>query len=79
MLASYLDELGVLEDASNLLGGGVAADVLFLEHFPEGRPVFDIVDDVLEDLLLSPGSVGGCRRACPTRIVFAPLLVSSLL
>src|SRR5215218_2420323 len=65
LLASGLDEPGVLEDALNFLSGGVAANILFLEHLPEVRPVLDTVDDVLKYLILSPGSVVGAEEPIP--------------
>src|SRR5829696_4077767 len=65
LLASGLDEPGVLKDPLNLLSGGVAANVLFLEHLPEVRPVLYTVDDVLKYLILSPGSVVGAEEPIP--------------
>jgi hypothetical protein len=47
LLASSLDESGVLEDALDLISGGVAVDILFLQHFSKVRPVLDTMDDVL--------------------------------
>ena len=70
LLARSLDEPGVLEDALDLLGGGIAAGVLFLQHFPEVRPVLDAVDNVLKyltwrpDLLLVPKSLSQKERFC---------------
>src|SRR5215208_6282790 len=61
LLARSLDEPGVLEDALDLLSGGIAADVLFLQHFPEVRPVLDAVDNVLKYLILAPRSVVGAE------------------
>ena len=65
LLASGLDEPGVLENPLNFLSGGVAANVLFLEHLPEVRPVLYTVDDVLKYLILSPRSVVGAEEPVP--------------
>src|SRR5215204_3546865 len=65
LLASGLDEPGVLKDPMNFLSGGVAANVLFLEHLSKVRPVLDTVDDVLKYLILSPGSVVGAKEPVP--------------
>ena len=65
LLACGLDESWVLPDAPQVLGGGVAPDVLFLEHLSEVRPVLNAVDDVLEYLILSPGSVVGAEEPIP--------------
>src|SRR5919112_1395173 len=65
LLASGLDEPGVLEDPLNFLSGGVAANVLFLEHLSKVRPVLDTVDDVLKYLILSPGAVVGAEEPVP--------------
>jgi hypothetical protein len=65
LLARSLDQPGVLKDALDLLGGGVAADVLFLQHFPEVRPILDAVDDVLKNLILPPRSVVGAEEPVP--------------
>jgi hypothetical protein len=66
LLASCLHEPGVLEYVADLGAGGIATDVLFLEHFPEVRPIPDAVDYVLEYLLLAP-RMAGAEKLLPER------------
>jgi hypothetical protein len=49
-------QLGVDENLLYLGLGAVAAHVLLLEHLSEAGSPLQAVDDVLEDLLLSPAS-----------------------
>ena len=65
LLTCGFNEPRVLEYALNLVGGGVAADILFLQHLPEIRPLFDTVDDVLEDLILTPRAVVSAKEPVP--------------
>jgi hypothetical protein len=51
-----LDEPRVFEKVLHLVGGGVAADVLFLHYVPEMGPVADAVADVLEGFTLPLGA-----------------------
>src|ERR671916_345834 len=65
LLAGGLDEPWVLPDALEVLGRGVAPDVLFSEHLSKVRPVLNAVDDVLKYLILPPGSVVGAEEPVP--------------
>jgi hypothetical protein len=65
LLACGLDEPWVLRDAPDVLGGGVAPDVLFLKDLSKVRPVLNAVDDVLKYLVLWPGSVVGAEEPVP--------------
>src|SRR5215210_664578 len=51
-LAGGLDEAWTVEYVLDLLGRGVATDVLFPQHVPEVRPIPDAMDDVLDHLAL---------------------------
>src|SRR3712207_5188391 len=59
LLAGSLDEPGVVENGLDLLGRGVAADVLLLQDVSQVRPFTYAVDDVLDylslPLITSPG------------------------
>ena len=46
LLVGGFDEPWVVEDPLDLLGGSVAADVLFLHYVPNMRPAADTVADV---------------------------------
>jgi hypothetical protein len=65
-----LDELGVFDDVLHLIRGGVAADVLFLYHFPQVRPVADAMDDVFKDPPLPVGTASSEKEPVPERLPF---------
>jgi hypothetical protein len=56
LLVGDPDEPGVIENVLDLVGGGVAANVLFLHHIPQVLPLADAVADVLEELPLPLGA-----------------------
>src|SRR5918998_2233909 len=56
-LASCLDEAGIVEYVLDLVGRGVAPDVLFPQHVPQMRTLTNPVHDVLENLPLPLGAL----------------------
>ena len=65
LLACCLHEPGMLQEAPDLISGGVATDILFLEHLPRVHPIPDAADDVLEDPRLALRSAGGAEELIP--------------
>src|SRR5215203_3965857 len=70
LLVSGLYKPRVVENVLDLVGGGVAADVPFLHHVPEVRPMADAVADVLEDLPLLLGAVPVAKEHPQERSLF---------
>jgi hypothetical protein len=52
LLVGSLDELGVVEKIFDLLVGGVAADILFLDYVPKVGSFADAVAYIFHNLLL---------------------------
>ena len=73
-----LDELGVLENPLDLLGGGVAAHVLLLKYLPQVRPVTDAVDDVLADLRSRSESPRLPKKILSQKLCLSSLMLSTL-
>lgn len=75
LLVGGLYELWVFEDLLDLVWGGVAADVFFLQYVPQVRPFANAVDGVLEDLALPLGAgLISEEDPVPKRLLFSVML-----
>src|SRR5829696_8873910 len=83
-LASCLNEAGIVEYILDLVGRGVARDVLFPQHVPQMRALTDTVHDVLENFPLPFGALPVAEEdLVPKRLLLflghVPLLEPSLM